>query len=168
MSSFSKPSIALPTSQLILLPFCCFTYVTAHFLTLLLLLLRHRLLTHVTWRAAYDVKKLMGYERPSKWHLWAEFILQLFHHFTYVTAHSPTLLSIYLHRSSFFNPSVAWPTSQLILQPFRRFTSIMAPTLPLLHLRHSSFSSPSFASPMSQTLHLCHLASCPRCKKLMI
>ena len=47
-------------------------------------------------------------------------------------------------------------TSQLILQPFRRFTYVTAhsPTLPLLHLRHSSFSNPSFASPTSQALHL--------------
>ena len=35
------------------------------------------------------------------------------------------------------------PTSQLILQPFRRFTYVTAHSsiLPLLHLRHSSFST---------------------------
>ena len=38
-SSFSNLSFALPTSQLILQPFCCFTYVTVHSLTLLSLLL---------------------------------------------------------------------------------------------------------------------------------
>ena len=56
--------------------------------------------------------------------------------------------------------SVTSPTSQLILQPFRRFTYVTAhyPSLPLLHLRHSSFSNPSFASPTSQALHLIHLA----------
>ena len=45
--------------------------------------------------------------------------------------------------------SVTSPTSQLILQAFRRLTYVTAhsPTLPFLHLRHSSFSSPSFASP---------------------
>ena len=53
-SSFSNPSVALPTSQLILQPFRCFTYITAHSPTLLLLLLRHRLFTYVTWRAAHD------------------------------------------------------------------------------------------------------------------
>ena len=55
------------------------------------------------------------------------------------------------------------PTSQLVLQPFRRFTYVTAhsPTIPLLHLRHSSFSNPSFASPTSQALHLSHLASRP-------
>ena len=42
-----------------------------------------------------------------------------------------------LEKSSFSNLFVASPTSQLILQPFRRFTYIKAhsPTLPLLHLR---------------------------------
>ena len=52
-NSFSNPSVALPTSQLILQPFRCFTYVTAHSPTLLPLLLIHRLFTYVTWRAAH-------------------------------------------------------------------------------------------------------------------
>ena len=62
---------------------------------------------------------------------------------------------------SFSNHSVTSPTSQLILQPFRRFTCVTAhsPTHPLLHLRHSSFSNPSFASPTLQALHLIHQAS---------
>ena len=66
-------------------------------------------------------------------------------------------------QSSFSNLYVTSPTSQLILQPFRRFTYVTAYslTLPLLHLRHSSFSNPSFASPTSQALHLSHLASRP-------
>ena len=51
-------------------------------------------------------------------------ILQAFHHFPYVTAHSPTLPSLYLHHNPFSNPSVASPTSQLILQPFPRFTYV--------------------------------------------
>ena len=53
---------------------------------------------------------------------------------------------------SFSNLSVTLPTSQLILQLFRRFTFVTAhsPTLPLLHLRHSSTFNPSFASPTSQ------------------
>ena len=45
-SSFYNPSLALPTPQLILQPFCCFTYVTAHSPTLLLLLLRHKIFTY--------------------------------------------------------------------------------------------------------------------------
>ena len=51
-SSFSNPSVALPTPQITLQPFRCFIYVTAHSPTLLSLFLRHRLLTYVTWRAA--------------------------------------------------------------------------------------------------------------------
>ena len=54
--------------------------------------------------------------------------LPLFHlrhrHFTYDTAHSPTFPPLYLHHSSFYSPSVASPTSQAILQPFRRFTYV--------------------------------------------
>ena len=56
-------------------------------------------------------------------------------------AHSPKL-------------SVASPTSQLILQPFHRFTyvTVHSATLPLLHLRHSSFSNPSVASSTKQLI----------------
>ena len=43
--SFSNPSVALPTSQINLQPFRCFTYVTVHSPTLLSLLLRHKLFT---------------------------------------------------------------------------------------------------------------------------
>ena len=73
-------------------------------------------------------------------------------------AHSPTFRSLHLRHSSFSNPSFASPTSQewaeLILQPFRRFTYVIAhsPTLPSLYLRHSSFSNPSVASPTSQII----------------
>ena len=68
-------------------------------------------------------------------------------------AHSPILPSLYLRYNSFSNPSVASPTSQLILQPFRRFTYVTthSPTLPLLYLRHNSFSNPSVASPTSHS-----------------
>ena len=54
-----------------------------------------------------------------------ELILQAFRPFTYGTAHSPTLPSLYLRHNSFSNPSVASPT-------------------------YRSFSNPSFASPTSQ------------------
>ena len=95
---------------------------------------------------------------------WALLILKPFRHFIYVTAHSPTLPSLYLRHSS------------LILQTFRDFTydTAHSPTLPSLYLRHSSFSNPfvasatsqfifhpSFASPTSQALHLRHLTSRP-------
>ena len=65
--------------------------------------------------------------------------------------------------TSFSNLSVISLTSQLILQPSRRFTYVTAhsSTLPLLHLRHSSFSNPSFASPTWRALHLRHLTSRP-------
>ena len=108
-----------------------------------------------------------------------ELILQLFRHFTYVTAHSPTLTLLHLRHSSFSNPSFASPTSQalhlihlasrpcccrttlaylklrsreLILQPFSHFTYVTthSTTLPSLYLRHRSFSNPSVASPTSQ------------------
>ena len=52
-SSFSNPSLPLPTSQLILKLFRSFTYVTAHSPTPLSLLVRHRIFTYVTWRAAH-------------------------------------------------------------------------------------------------------------------
>ena len=89
-------------------------------------------------------------------------LLQPLHRFTYVTAHSPTLLPLYLRHSSFCSPFVASRTSQalhlrhisfsntsvtsstpqLILQPFRRFTYVTrhSTTLSLLHLRHRHFT----------------------------
>ena len=51
-------------------------------------------------------------------------IIQAFRHFTYVTAHSPTHPSLYLRHNSFSNPSVASPTSQLILQSFFRLSYV--------------------------------------------
>ena len=55
----------------------------------------------------------------------AELILQALRRFTYVTAHSRTLPSLYLRHSSFSNPFVASPTSQLILQPLFRFSYVI-------------------------------------------
>ena len=96
-------------------------------------------------------------------------IARLFiHHFEKIIKQNPT--RHYLNRLGFFpwfsafsNLSVTSPTSQLILQPFRRFTYITAhyPTLLLLHLRHGSFSNPSFASRTPQVLYLIHMASRP-------
>ena len=60
---------------------------------------------------------------------WDLLILQTFRRFTYVTAHSPTLPSLYLHHSSFSNPSVASTTSQLILQPFFLFSYVTGSSL---------------------------------------
>ena len=60
---------------------------------------------------------------------WALLIPQPFSHFTYVTTHSPTLLSLYLHHSSFSNPSVVSPTSQLILKLFFYFSYVTSSSL---------------------------------------
>ena len=111
-SSFSNPSVALPTSQLILQPFRCFTYVTSSFSKLSVTL-------------------------PT-----SQLILQPFPRFTYVTAHSLSFQSLYLRHSSFSNPSLALPTSQLLLQPFRCFTYVTAhsPTLLSLLLCHRIFT----------------------------
>ena len=59
-SSFSNCSVALPMSQLIIQPFHCFTYITAHSPTLLSLLLCHRLFTYAIWRAAHAAECLHG------------------------------------------------------------------------------------------------------------
>ena len=71
-----------------------------------------------------------------------ELILQPFHHFTYITAHSADLPLLCLCHSSFSNPSVILSTSQLILQTFHCFTYVTAhfPTLLLLLLRHRLFT----------------------------
>ena len=57
-------------------------------------------------------------------------------------SHSPLFPSFHLRHSSFWNPSVALPTSQLIFQPFRSFTYVTAhsPTLLSLLLRHRLFT----------------------------
>ena len=56
--------------------------------------------------------------------------------------HSPTFPSLHLRHNSFSNPSIALPTSQLILQPFRCFTfvTVHSPTLLSLLLRHKLFT----------------------------
>ena len=86
-----------------------------------------------------------------------------------------------VYGASFSNPYIASPMSQLILQPFRRFTYVTAhstalpllhlrhrhftyftahsPTLSPLHLRHSSFYNPSAASPTSQVILQLSVAS---------
>ena len=103
----------------------------------------------------------------------SQLILQPFHHFMYVTAHSKTLMLLHLCHSSFYNPpctsqlilqpfccftyitahSIS-PMSQLILQPFHHFTYVTAhsATLPSFQLRHRSFCNPSVASPTSQLI----------------
>ena len=80
-----------------------------------------RLASWRKWRACGVGKAKEGLEN--------KLILQPFGHFTYVTAHSSTLPSLYLHHSSFSNPSVASPTSQFILQPFFRFSYVTSSSL---------------------------------------
>ena len=127
------------------------TYVKAHSPTLAPLYLRH---------------SFASFSNPYIASPMSQLIFQPLRCFTYVTAHSSTLLLLHLRHSSFSNPcftsptsqlcsfsnfSVTSSTSQLILQPFRRFTyAAHSPTLSLLHLRHSSLSRPCFASPMPQ------------------
>ena len=96
-SSFSNPSVALPTSQLIPQPFRCFTYVTVHSLTLLLLLLLHRI----------SLCSFCSFSKLSVASPASQPILQPFCCFTSVTAHSPILPLIHLHHSSLSNPSFA-------------------------------------------------------------
>ena len=92
-NSISNPSLALPTSQLILQPFHCFTYVTAHSPTLLLL--------HLLYITAHSPLPLLhlchsSFSNTSIALPMSQLILQPFCCFTYVTVHSPTLLSLLL------------------------------------------------------------------------
>ena len=59
----------------------------------------------------------------------SQLILQPFCHFAYITTHSPTLPLLYLHHSSFSNPSVASPMWQFILQPFFCFSYVTSSSL---------------------------------------
>ena len=101
------------------------------------------------WRMSCDVGKARGGLENELWRRWS----------------TESFQSLHLRHSSFWfsKLSVTSPTSQLILQPFHRFTYVTthSPTLPSLHLRHNSFSNPSFASPTSQDFHLRYLASRP-------
>ena len=100
-SSFSNLSVTSPTSQLILQPFRRFTYVPAQCPTLPLLHLRHSSFSKPSF-ASHTSQSLHLIHLAS-----LENELQPFHHFTYVTSHSPTLQSLYLRHSPFSNPSVA-------------------------------------------------------------
>ena len=97
LCSFSNLSVTSPTSQLILQPFCHFTYITAHSPTFPSLHLHHS-----------------SFSNPSVTLPMSQLILQPFHHFTYITAHPPTLPLLHLRHSSFSNPSFASPTSQAL------------------------------------------------------
>ena len=137
-------TVTSSTSQLILQHFRRFTQVTAHCPTLPFLHLRHSSISNPSFASpTLQARHLIHLaSRPWFFHTQAPIllscskvlpdtshILQSFLHFAYVTAHSPTLSSLYLRHSSFSNPSVSSPTSHLILQPFfllrhRRFTYV--------------------------------------------
>ena len=85
-------------------------YVTAHSPTLPSLYLRH---------SSFSIPSVASlrhssFSDPSFASPTSQLILQAFGHFTYVTAHLPTLPSLYLRHSSFSNPSFASPTSQAL------------------------------------------------------
>ena len=137
-NSFSNPSVALPSSQLILQLFCCFTYITVHSPTLLSLYLHHSSFSNSSVASPTSQFILQPFchftyvtAHSPTLPLLQELILQPFRHFTYITAHSdsPTFPSLYLHYSSFSNSSVASPMSQLILQPFFHFSYITGSSL---------------------------------------
>ena len=116
------------------------------------------------------LKPLKTYNYDTVWYIFCKknnFPIDHHHHQSVLpkgrSFTASTGLSCSSVEGSFSNLSVTSPTSQLIFQPFRRFTYVTghSPTLLLLHLRHSSFSNPYFAFPTSQALHLRHLASRP-------
>ena len=139
-SSFSNPSVALPTPQLIIQPFP-------------LLHLRHRALLIFQPFRYFTYVTTHSPTHPSLYYVTAHFpTLSIASPTSQSSAHSPTFPLLHKRHSSFPKPSVALPTSQFILQPFRRFTYVTAhsPTLSFASPSHSSFSNPSFASPKSQ------------------
>ena len=147
----SNLSVTSPTSQLILQPFCHFTYITAHSPTFLSLHLCHSSFSNpsITYLHHSSFSNLSVTSPTSQLILQpfhylptSQLILQPFCHFTYVTAHSPTLPlltyitahsptfpSLHLSHNSFSNPYFALPTSQLILQPFFRFSCVTSSSL---------------------------------------
>ena len=135
-------------AELIFQAFSHFTYVMAHSPTLSSLNLHHSSFSNLS--VASPMSQLIlqpffcfSYVTSSSFNSPGEpteLILQAFSYFIYVTAHSPTLPLLYLHQSSFSNPCVASPMSQLIPQPFFRFSyitgfSLMSPGEPPMHSR---------------------------------
>ena len=129
-NSFSNPSVASPTSQLILQPLRCFTYVTTHSPTLPSLYLRHS-----------------SFSNPSVAWPTSQLILEPFFRFTYVTTHSPILPSLHLRHSPFSNPFIVSPTTQFILQAFIRFSYVTS----------SSLTSPGESPMPYTTLKFCKM-----------
>ena len=135
--SFSNPSfaspmsqalhlihLALPTSQLILQPLRCFSYVTVHSSTLPSLYLRHKLSLNsprFTYFTAHSPTLPLLQTRHSS--------------FSNPSFASPTSQALHLIH-------LALPTSQLILQPFRcsTYVTVHSPILLSLLLHHKLFT----------------------------
>ena len=95
----------------------------------------------------YDTCKHL---RPSA----SQLIFQPFRHFTYVTAHFPTLPLLYLRHSSFSNPSFASPTSEALHLRYLTSRPCISPTLII------QFSQNIFAdSDKNKALTDCHKCS---------
>ena len=133
-NSFSKPSVALPTSQFILQPFASRTSQALHLIqsrahspNFPSLHLRHNSFSNPLVASPTSQFILQPFASPTSRAL---HLIQsrahspTFRHFTYIATHSPNLPSLYLRHSSFSNPSVASLTSQLVLQPFFRFSYV--------------------------------------------
>ena len=121
--SFSNPSAASSAPQLILQPFCCFTYVTGTSPTL------------PGEQPMYESFIRMS-KRQNMSCQQGDYFINL--DFKLEQAQKPSTML----RISFSNPFIASPTSQLFLQHFRRFAYVTARStdLPLLHLRHRHFT----------------------------
>ena len=120
-SSFSKPSVASPMSQFILQPIFRFSNVTSSSLNspgeppmgdCCICSDYQNLITSFNMISLVFLLKVDDVERYSS--PTSHLILQPFRRFTYVTAHSPSLLLLHLRHSSFSNPSFASPTSQAL------------------------------------------------------
>ena len=70
--------------------------------------------TDIVGRIGDDVDSIQAVSYRFNVTISALLILQPSRRFTYVTAHSPTLPSLYLRHSSLSNPSFAFPTSQAL------------------------------------------------------
>ena len=80
-------------------------------------------------------------------------ILHHFHHFTYVTAHSPTLPSLYLRHSSFSNHSFASPTSQALHLRHLASRPWLMKILFIHFARYFNISNHHHCSAQGQVLH---------------
>ena len=139
------------------LPSLYLLYVTAHSPVLALLHLRHSSFSNPPFTSSTSQALPLIHLVSRPWYPvvpTSQLILQPLRCFTYVTVHSPILLSLLLLTSSSLNS----PGEPLII-PGGTYVTAHSPTLALLHIRHTSFSNPSFASPTSQALHLIHLVS---------